>query len=291
MNANDLLGDLDALRRRTRADRRGYAFPLFLFGALILLAPLTYVADPPLPPGFVFELVPIDRGPFPQFVPHMFFERLTYPELVGWYWMLTIVGGLAATGWWYRRRALRRGVEGDTRLLFVGTGTALLGFLFFSTVLEIVSHRVTRNGLYSTPEVNLPLMFGSAAVAAVVLAWGSRPRRTEWARTAATFAGGLLAALAFAALAIYMIYGYSALLVIAVALLVLAWSERSVLLGVIGLLFAGVSLLVNLFPVENIYFRMGSSTQTMALQYLLVPGLVLLAGGAVAALSRRGGRQ
>ncbi len=296
MNANELLGDLDALRRRTRADRRGYAFPLFLFGALILLAPLTYVTEPiPVVEGeFQLMAVAAERGPFPQFVPRFFFDLFVYPELIGWYWVLTIIGGLAATHWWYRRRARRLGVEGDTRLLVVGTGTALIGFLFFSTVLEIVSHELTRNGLYSSPDVNLPLMFGSAAVAAVVLAWGSRPRRTEWARTATAVTSGLFAALAFAALAVYMIYGFSALLVIAVALLALAWSERSVLLGVVGLLFAGVSLVVNLYSVENLYYDLGwyvSGGRLLALQYLLVPGLVLLAGGAVAALSRRGGRQ
>jgi hypothetical protein len=296
MNADELLGDLDALRRRTRADRRGYAFPLFLFGALILLAPLTYVTEliPVVEGEFQLMEVAAERGPFPQFVPRFFFDLFVYPELIGWYWVLTIIGGLAATHWWYRRRARRFGVEGDTRLLVVGTGTALLGFLFFSTVLEIVSHRLTRSGLYSTPDVNLPLMFGSAAVAAIVLAWGSRPRRTERARTASVFAGGLFAALAFAALAVYMIYGFSALLVIAVALLALAWSERSVLLGVVGLLFAGVSLVVNLYSVENLYYDLGwyvSGGRLLALQYLLVPGLVLLAGGAVAALSRRGRAQ
>jgi hypothetical protein len=35
--ADELLGDLRSLRDRARADRRGYAFPLFLFGGLILL--------------------------------------------------------------------------------------------------------------------------------------------------------------------------------------------------------------------------------------------------------------
>jgi hypothetical protein len=34
----DVLADLAALRRRTRGDRHAYAFPLFLFGALILWA-------------------------------------------------------------------------------------------------------------------------------------------------------------------------------------------------------------------------------------------------------------
>jgi len=290
MNANELLGDLAALRRRTRAARRGYAFPLFLFGALVLLAPLTYVTRPLPPSGD--QVVFIDAGPgaFPQFVPPFFVEPLAHPDLIGWYWVLTIVGGLLATRWWYRRRAERSGVEGDTRPLFIVAGTALLGFLFISTLLTIASPDMVRNGLYSTPEANLTLMAGSAAAAAGVLVWGSRPGRSERARTAAAVVGGLFAALAFAALGVYLIHGFSALLVIAVALLVLARSERSVFLGVVGLLFAGLSLLVNLYNVENLFGWDYSGGQILALQYVLVPGLVLLAGGAVAVLSQRGAR-
>lgn len=290
MNANELLGDLEALRRRTRADRRGYAFPLFLFGALILLAPLTYVTYPWPPSDELFRVV--DTGPFPQFVPSFFQEQLAHPDLIGWYWLLTIIGGLAATRWWYRRRAERLGVEGDTRPLFIVAGTALLGFLFISTLLAIASRDMVRNGLYSTPGANLTLMAGSTAVAAGVLVWGSRPGRSERARTVAAFAGGLFAAIAFAALGVYLIHGFSALLVIAVALLVLARSERSVFLGVVGLLFTGLALLANLYNVENVFHDLGWATsngQVLALQYLLAPGLVLLVGGAVAALARRRG--
>lgn len=287
MNANELLGDLDALRRRTRADRRGYAFPLFLFGALILLAPLTYVTEPWPPSDETFQLLPVDEGPFPQFIPPFFHERLVHPDLIGWYWLLTVIGGLAATRWWYRRRAEQRGVEGDTRPLFLVAGTALFGFLFISILLSIAARDMVRNGLYSTPGANLSLMAGSAAVATGVLFWGSRPGRSERARTVASVVGGLFAALAFAALGVYLIHGFSALLVIAVALLVLARSERSVFLGVVGLVFAGISLLVNLYNVENLFGWDYSGGQVLALQYVLLPGLVLLAGGGIAVLARR----
>ena len=287
MNANELLGDLDALRRRTRMDRRGYAFPLFLFGALILLAPLTYVTEPWPPSDETFQPVPVDDGPFPQFVPPFFADRLVHPDLIGWYWLLTVIGGLAATRWWYRRRAELRGVEGDTRPLFLVAGTALFGFLFISILLSIASRDMVRNGLYSTPGVNLTLMAGAAAAAAGVLVWGSRPGRSERARTVASVVGGLFAALAFAALGVYLIHGFSALLVIAVALLVLARSERSVFLGAVGLVFAGLSLFVNLYDVENLFGWPASGGQALALQYVLLPGSVLLAGGGIAMLARR----
>jgi hypothetical protein len=89
-------------------NRHAYAFPLFLFGALILLAPLGYVGAPPLDD---FQLVPVDSGPFPQFAAHF----VRHPDLVGWYWVMTVVGGLWLTGWWYQHRARRHGVETDIR--------------------------------------------------------------------------------------------------------------------------------------------------------------------------------
>jgi hypothetical protein len=89
---------------------------------------------------------------------------------------------------------------------------------------------------------------------------------------------------------VYLIHGFSALLVIAVALLVLARSERSVFLGVVGLVFTGLSLLVNLYEIQNLFYDMGwdyPGGQVLALQYVLLPGLVLVAGGGIAVLARR----
>jgi hypothetical protein len=293
--AQDLLGDLRSLRDRARADRHGYAFPLFLFAGLILLAPLVYVPAVPLPEPDGSVL--LDGGPFPQFVP-MFASPVEYPGLVGWYWVLTIVLGLAATGWWYRQRAARLGVETDVRVTFVAAGAAFAGFLLWQPVLDTFAMHVGHGiPLYSAPWLNLPILFGSALFATAVLAWTVRPQRTERQRWAGVFAGVLLASLTFACVGVYLLKGFSALLVIAAALLVLAWWERSTLLGVVGTVFAVAAIPANHWlwnwDVPDIYARLGwdaewTDLRVYAVQSLLLPGLVLLAGGAVAALTRHG---
>ena len=299
-NADELLGDLRSLRARARADRHGYAFPLFLFGALILLAPLVYVSAPPMDPDNPFELESfvVDHGPFPQFVP--LFGNVTHPGLIGWYWVLAIVVGLALTGWWYRRRAMRLGVETDTRIPFVAAGAVLAGFLLWQPVLETLAANVGRRiNLYSAPWLNLPILFGSAVLATVALVWTFRPQRTDPQRTVGVFVGVLFASLTFATVGVYLIKGYSALLAIAVALLTLAWWERSALLGVIGTVFAVTTIPANhwlwSFDIRDVYAELGWSVgwadgQASAVQHLLLPGLVLVAGGAVAALTRHGER-
>jgi hypothetical protein len=288
--ATELLDDLRSLRTRARADRHGYAFPLFLFGALVLLAPLAYVSTPYNPDDPAgFEIV--GRGPFPQFAP--MFGNVTYPGLIDWYWVLTIVGGMAVTGWWYRRRALRLGIETDTRIPFVAAGAALAGFLLWEPLLTgLLSEDGT---LYSSPEINLPVLVASAVAATAVLAWAFRPQRTDTQRAAGVFAGILLASLTFAAVGVYMIKGFPALLAIAAALLVLAWWERSTLLAVVGILFTAASIPANhslwYWDFGYLFQDLGWSSmwddgRVFALQNLLLPGLVLLAGGAVAALTR-----
>jgi hypothetical protein len=296
--ATDLLDDLRSLRDRVRADRRGYAFPLFLFGGLILLAPLTYVSTPLTPdPDGGYAIV--DRGPFPQFTP--FHGNVTYPGLINWYWVLTIVGGMAITGWWYRRRALRLGVETDTRSPFVAALAVLAGFLLWQPILEQLAQKYSHAyTLYSSPWLNLPILFGSAAAATAVLAWTFRPQRTERQRAAGVFVGVLLASLTFATVGVYLIKGFSALLAIAVALLVLAWRERSTLLAVATALFVAFSIPANHWLWEwdpgEVYRRLGWTSgldegRLFAIQNLLVPGLVLVLGGLAAVLTRHGARR
>jgi hypothetical protein len=77
----------------------------------------------------------------------------------------------------------------------------------------------------------------------------------------------------------------------AAALLALAWAERSTLLAVVGALFAGAALLVNLYDVENVFDRLGWyggwNDQVSTLQVMLLPGMILLVGGAVAIIRDR----
>jgi hypothetical protein len=274
----DVLADLAALRRRVRDDRHAYAFPLFLFGALILLASLCYLPT---------DATEGDLGPFPQFVNGL----VRYPALVGWYWVLTIVGGLWLTTEWYRHRARGRGVETDVRVPTAAAVAALLGFiawqpLFTTLLLELDDDYM---GPYSTPAVNLPILFGSAALAVVAGLWGAR--RTGWARTAGTAVAAFLATVAFGAVSAYFHGGYTALVIIGIALLLLAWAERSVLLSVVGGVFTALALLINLDDVLQIFERLGwfygRNEQLTALRTLFVPGVILLAGGVVAVMWKR----
>jgi hypothetical protein len=280
----DVLADLDALRRRTRGDRHAYSFPLFLFGTLILLAPLCYASyDVPTE----LELIPNDTGPFPQFISSILVRN---PDVVGWYWVLTIVGGLWLTSWWYRHQAHRHGVETDIRVPTAAVIAALLGFLVWQPLFAApLQEQFGVLSARSEPAVNLPILVGSAVLATAASLWSTR--RAEWPRTAGVAVAAFLATVAFGALSVYFSYGYGAVVIIAAALLVLAWAERSVLLAIVGVLFTGLSLLVILYNVENVFHRLGWHTgwdaQVVALQSLLLPGVVLLVGGVVAVVRQR----
>ncbi|RZS32801.1 hypothetical protein EV193_111186 [Herbihabitans rhizosphaerae] len=279
--ASELLDDVDALRRKARRDGRGNAFPLLLFGALILVAPLCYRENDPPPPG---KWALVDKGPFPLFGSGMFSD-LRYPSLVGWYWVLAIVVGLAATVWWYRRRAQQVGLEIDTRKQLGVVGAAVAGFLLGVPLLT--SFVDTPTTLYSTPEINLPILFGAGLLSALVLYWSLRPHRTAGPRAAGLFVGLFLASTAFAALGIYLRFGFAALLVIAMAVLTLAWLERSLLVAVVGIQFAAAALLVNL----GVLASWNADHRIVVLGSLALPALILIVGGVLAAVTERAGRR
>jgi hypothetical protein len=282
-DAEALLADVHTLRRRTRRDRQGYAFPLLLFGALIMLAPLCYVPIDVPPDTASYVTYP---GAFPIFNGIGPFGGQKYPNLVSWYWFLTIVGGFAATAWWYRRRAVRVGVETGSTAYLLTAGAALAGFVLGMPVLQ--TFLSGPDMIYIRSAATVPILIGSAVAAAGVLLLAAR--LPGLARTIAVFAGVLLATVAFSMLGVYLIYGFVALLIIAAGLLALAWLERSVLLGVTGLAFTAASLLANLLDLRNPIWGdtlYTSSLQSAALRNLLLPGGILLVGGAVAVLSGR----
>ena len=286
-SSSELLADLHTLRNRTREDRHGYAFSLLLFGALILAAPLLYTpaADPD--PYDSFDpritggnlLVQVFRtmaGPDPA-----------QPTLVALYWLFVLVAGFGATAWWYRRRAARVGVETDTRAFLVTAGAAFAGFILGTYVFSRYAM-----SLYGAWQVNLSLIFGSLLLAALVL-WRTR-------HALGVFVASACGAVTFSAIAVYTNKGFSALLVIAGGLLALAWLERSVLLGVVSVLFTLVAvpstaMIVNPTIVLDpgyLFYQLGweigwADTRTYALQQLLLPAAVLLAGGTVAAIRYR----
>jgi len=92
-----------------------------------------------------------------------------------------------------------------------------------------------------------------------------------------------------------VVRGMFPFLIIAVALCVLAWAERSPALAVIAVAYTGISLLVSLYDIENVMYRLGwnlsaDGGRLGALPSVLLPALVLLAAGAGAfAVQRRHG--
>jgi hypothetical protein len=105
----ELLGEMKALRRRARTARHGYWFPLVLFGLLTCAAAPFYVrpatrTGPALAaqPGPTLPIL----GGFPGFATQHY---------LGWYWLAALLGGLLLTLLWYRRNALRVGLQTPSR--------------------------------------------------------------------------------------------------------------------------------------------------------------------------------
>jgi hypothetical protein len=283
-----LLADLRALRHRTRADRHGYAFPLLLFGALVLAAPLLYAPGDGswTPPGTLARFFGTQSG----------LDKAS-PNLIAWYWLAVIAVGVGGTVWWYRRRAERIGVATDTRGVVVGALAALGGFVVGANLLLAMA----TPALYSEPATNLPIMAGSAVGAGLAGYRSTRAGRTDGQRGFWLFLTALFAASAFAAIGVYLHTGMTALVVIAVVLVALAWLERSVLLGVVAGLFTLAAVPANhqlwYWDFPDLFHDLGwtvavTDVRAYTLQTVLVPAVVLLAGGVVAAVRRvpAGGR-
>jgi hypothetical protein len=81
-----------------------------------------------------------------------------------------------------------------------------------------------------------------------------------------------------------LVRGMFPFLIIAVGLCVLAWAERSRALGLIAVLYTGTALLVSLYDLENVLFRLGwnpspDQWQFTDLPNVLLPAVVLLMAG------------
>jgi hypothetical protein len=113
-----LLADLAGLRRRTRAVRHGYWFPLVLFGLLTCGAAPLYVAA--ARPRVTSGAYATDRGPV------LLSGSLPGGDgfYIGWYWAAALVGGYLLTVVWYRWHARRAGVATPARGYLI-TGVVL----------------------------------------------------------------------------------------------------------------------------------------------------------------------
>jgi len=89
-----------------------------------------------------------------------------------------------------------------------------------------------------------------------------------------------------------IIRGTFPFLIIAAGLWVLAWAERSRGLAVVAALYTAVTLVANLYDLENVLFRLGwnpsgGQLRLTGLPDVLLPALVLLAAGGGAYLAQR----
>ncbi|SFW83581.1 hypothetical protein [Amycolatopsis australiensis] len=258
--AADLLDEMTRLRARTRADRHAYVPPLFLFGVLVLLAPLWAGGAPPR-----FGVAGVWFG--------------TPLQL---YWLVAVVGGFLATAAWYVHRGRRRGVRTPIRgYLAVGV-LGVLAISFGVPVVESFAYRSARSP-YTQASFTIPVLAGAVFALGSFLALRAKLGRAATAgATVSGFVGLAMLDLRFAPAP------YAPLVTVALGLIGLAWLERSRVLGVVSGLFAAAALVANLKLMGGLFFHLGVFTRfegeaATALENTLLPGLILLAGGGFAA--------
>lgn len=248
----DLLGDLADLRRRARADRHAYPFPLLFFGIASFLAVPLYAPAGPTP-----RLLPRSWDPLAVLGAH---PGVRYPALLGLYWLLVLVVGGLATVWWYRRRGARVGIETSTRgylaalaIGLSGPGVALV--LGFAASLPVFGGAVFRSGT----------AVGLILLAAATVLWRRRAPRALTA-TAAVLGTAVLQ---------YDQGVVGQFIAIGLGLVVLAGVERSVRFTT-----TTAAYLVALCASASITPLVVTPATTWSMGSVVVlPGFVLLMGG------------
>ena len=118
----ELLAAMKALRRRARAARHAYWFPLVLFGLLTCASVPFYVL-----PGYqAGETGATQAGPPLPILGG--FAGITVQRFLGYYWLAALLGGLLLTLLWYRRNARR-----------VGLATPARGYIMTTVVLTVLA--------------------------------------------------------------------------------------------------------------------------------------------------------
>jgi hypothetical protein len=121
----DLLGEMRVLRRRARAARHAYWFPLVLFGVLTC-ASVPFYIQPGVPSGQATGAA----QPGPQLPVLGGFPGFLVQRYLGYYWLAALLAGLLLTLLWYRRNAHQVGLQTPARgyliTVAVLTGLALL---------------------------------------------------------------------------------------------------------------------------------------------------------------------
>lgn len=273
--AGHLLDDLGNLRRRTRRDSHAYWLPFLLFGVSIVIAPLVYQASP-APPGGSFPLPVIHIGGLRTDPLGMFSSVGLFgdPTTIGLYWLGVVVIGTLITLAWYRWRAVRVGLQPRTGiyLLYV-----LAGIVVCVVPLPLLV------GLLGMSNGGVWFGAGVFVLGAIVGTLCSRGRSVGM--RIGLVAGVLLMLLAANQVAfVASIQGYAGLLVIAAGMIGLAWMERSALCTTVAVLFTAAALLTNLYTLTNLFAVTALSSSALLVTFvdLVLPALVLLAGGVMA---------
>ncbi|MCE7007627.1 hypothetical protein LWC34_33110 [Kibdelosporangium philippinense] len=268
-SAAELLGDLGQLRRKVRRDRRGYWFPLMLFAVLILLTPLCYWALSARYDGI--PLVATGSSTIWS----------DGDSVVMWYWTIGLILCIEASAWWYRRRGVMVGVEGRMGGYRLVAAAVPLALLFGGRFLELTAWTHWDISLSARPDILEPIMIGSAIVAGAAALVGVRWKRL-W--MAGMIVAAVFAMLALSAIAVVLLRGLVPLLIIAGALAVLAWLERSPLLAVIAVLFGAAITHANTVGLGRLF---GLDNEWQLLLDAAPPAAVLMIGGVIALVRSR----
>ncbi|HEX4724527.1 MAG TPA: hypothetical protein VH333_18550 [Pseudonocardiaceae bacterium] len=288
-------------------ERNGYWFPMLLFGILILAAPLVYRPST-LPTGIdpfwhigdgrQMPISGLAFAPLQQFGTCS--EALGDPMLVALYWFCVVMFGPLLTLGWYHLRARRLGVPPQTGWFLLFASASLLLYVMLYPVIEFVTLTLPRDATiqFSPTAQHVAAGFAVAgfltglaiaAAAVVPRRFGRTLSRARW-----TIGGlGLLLAIASAAAIELIAYiqprnSYGALLIIGIGLLALSLAEPGRMCAAIAVVFTSVALVMNLFglqmpdPPTN-QPPPGFSPVHTAMTNLLLPAVILIAGGLVGA--------
>jgi hypothetical protein len=247
---DELLHELDRLRRFTRAVRHGFWLPLVLLGLLMIGATPLYFSPSSQAllgaPGRVVFKARLGASHSGYVPPCHVVHGVVYtpctatnatagatyfpsgvstasPRAIAVYWLIALPLAYVILAVWAHRRAIRRGVA-TSMLVYALTGIVLVALMVVSGLLT-----------------------GAWPTAARLSSIGNR---------------GLLA-----------------LLVIALGLLVLAYRERSRAMWAISLVFLGYVILINLYDLDNFIARFGISVGPEV--GVFIGGVFTLLAGAV----------
>ncbi len=166
-----LLGEVKAVRRRTRLARHAYWFPLALFGLLTLASIPFYIQHIPKKSGGYVTLG--SAGPAFLHPSSLDGFGIFHGRFGPYYWLAAILVGLAATAVWYRWRGDRVGLRTPARgylltglvLLLLALGIPALAMSTSSPLAALMTGDLVVRGTFPLVIIGIGLCY---------LAWAER---------------------------------------------------------------------------------------------------------------------